>query len=277
MPSSLFETPGEMTDLRRVGDLGRRAAPEVPIERRRRVLDGGVTQARQVMNLGVYLHDSSEIPLLEIVTDLLNGRTLVPLKANLDNDVLFLCRRDHRLRLADVIGERFLTVDIQILLDRRQEGQGMPVRRRGDNDRLEARRRQEFLIVLERPRPRALHLLNGRGGLHQVLTVHVTHGAHFHAAHLERRPHIGHPVVAAADHAKLEFRLPRRGRGRSRLPAASASGRRAAHEVPSIHLLHSMPPFPSVPTAGPISFVPFRIAAAVRPVPRGRARQCRIM
>ena len=90
----------------------------------------------------------------------------------------------------------------------------MPVRRGGDDDGLEAGGGQEFLVVLARLGPGALHLLDGRGGVRQVLAVHVTQGDDLDAAGLEGGPHIGHTVVAAPDHTEPQLGLIRRRRAR---------------------------------------------------------------
>ena len=53
----LFEAPGHVADLRAIRQLGGRAAPEVPIQGRGRVLGLGVFEAGGVMNLDIGLDD----------------------------------------------------------------------------------------------------------------------------------------------------------------------------------------------------------------------------
>ena len=130
----------------------------------------------------------------------------------------FWAAADHGPALANVVRQRLLTVDVQILLHGRQEGQRVPVRRRGDDHRVEAAGCEQVLVVLERPGPRALQLLDLGGAVGQMLAVHVTQGHHLHIAHFERGPDVDHAVAAAPDQAELELGLLRRPTTRGRRP-----------------------------------------------------------
>ena len=88
------------------------------------------------------------------------------------------------------------------LLQRGDEVQGMPVRRRGDDHRVEPLEVQQFLVKLECLRPLALQLLQFVGVLLEVIAVHVADGRDLDAAGLQGRPGVDHPIPTDADDAE---------------------------------------------------------------------------
>ena len=65
------------------------------------------------MDLGVDLDDPSQLAGVDDLLDLAEGLALAALEADLDDPPGLVDRVDHRLALADVIGDRFLTADVK--------------------------------------------------------------------------------------------------------------------------------------------------------------------
>ena len=86
------------------------------------------------------------VALLDVLGDLLEGGALAALEADLDDatSAAFCAAASHGLAFADVVGQRLFAVDVQPLLEGGDELQGVPVRRRGDDDGLEAGDVEQF-------------------------------------------------------------------------------------------------------------------------------------
>ena len=96
----------------------------------------------------------------------MKAKLLAALEADLDDGLgVLFGRGEHGLAFADVVGQRLFAVDVQPLVEGRDELQGVPVRRRGDNDGLEAGDGEQLAIVLEGLRTLVLSLFDFVGGL----------------------------------------------------------------------------------------------------------------
>ena len=122
------------------------------------------------------------------------------------------------------------------------ELQGMPVRRRGDDDGLQAGDGEQLAIVLEGLRAFVLAFLDFVGRLREMFAIDIAQGDDFDAAGLERGLDIDHAVPAAADEAELEggrsgtvSRAKKTGHGRG-----TRHGR--TEKLPAIKRFHGSPP-----------------------------------
>ena len=230
-PLVRLQSPVHVADLRAVGDLRARAAPEVPIERGGRVLRLGILQPGGIVDLGIDLHDLARLAGVDELLDFGESLALAALEADLHDAAMLGGRLDHGLALANVVGQRLLAIDVKPALQGGDELQGVPVRRSGDNHRVEPLEVEQFLVQLERLRPLALQLLQFVGALFQVIAIHVAQGRDLDAAHFQGRPGIDHAIPADADHAEAEGAI--FGRSIDRSAQGDRGGRRcrAAQEL----------------------------------------------
>lgn len=200
----LFEAPIHMADLRAVRDEGSGAAPELPVEACGWRLGGRVFGASGVMNIGFGADDSAGFAFAEIVAHRSEAGALASLKANLDETSAPLGSAGHGAAFPNVVGERFLTIDIQVVLNGGDELERVPLGGGGDDDCLEAVDLQEVLVMFESGGAAALGLFDTIGGLGQVITVDVGQGDEFDSSHAECGVDVGHTVTAAADQAEAQ-------------------------------------------------------------------------
>src|SRR5450759_2996703 len=121
-----------------------------------------------IVDLHVRLHDPSGLAFTDELGRLLEGRALAALEADLHDTRVLPGRFHHSATLADVVGQWLFLVDMEALAARRDEGQRVPVRWRGDDDRFEPRMIEQLAVILERLWLGALLLLNVRGERLQV-------------------------------------------------------------------------------------------------------------
>ena len=111
------------------------------------------------MDLGIDLHDLARLAGVDELLDFGESLALAALEADLHDAAMPGSRLDHGLALANVVGQRLLAIDVKPVLQGGDELQGVPVRRRGDDHRVEPFEVEQFLVELERLRPLALQLL----------------------------------------------------------------------------------------------------------------------
>ena len=107
----------------------RRAAPEVVIDRRR-YGGGGFDLTDRVtgpIGHGVGASDRSERAAAQVLADRADHGAGAPLGADLHDAIVFPRGGDHLAALPDVVGERFLHVDVLAGLAGPHRGQGMPM------------------------------------------------------------------------------------------------------------------------------------------------------
>ena len=205
LAGGLFLPPVLVADLRAVGNERGRAAPEIPVEgggrRHRRRTQHAVGE----MDLGLRLHDAAELPVGDELLHRLIRRALPALEADLHDSPALGDGVDHRAAFADVVGERLLAVNVEPALDTRHQLQRVPMRRRADDDRLEAGRREHVLVELEGLWPRTLEFFDVRRAFFEMRAVHIAEREHLDPAGFERGVDVDHAIPTAADEAEFHF------------------------------------------------------------------------
>jgi hypothetical protein len=143
-------------------------------------------------------NDATRVAVLNVLPHGLKGRVLAPLESNLHQALAFLDGVDHRAAFSEVVAQRFLAIDIHSTVQSRQQLKRVPVRRRGNNHRVQVGLEQ-ILVELEGLGAFGLKLLEGVGALPQVLAVDIANANDLHAANSQSRLGILHSVPTAAN------------------------------------------------------------------------------
>ena len=90
------------------------------------------------MNIGLGANDAARVARLHMFARRLESGALAPLEADLHDAVGLLDRIDHGPAFAYIVSERFLAINIQTMIEGGDKLKGVPMRRCGDDDGLEA-------------------------------------------------------------------------------------------------------------------------------------------
>ncbi len=157
------------------------------------------------MNVRVYADDPAGIARLDVLPHRLNRGALPALEAHLHDPLGAGCGVPHHTTLANVVGERFLQVNIHTAFKCCEKLERVPVWRTGDDDSIEFRHGEQFLVQLEHLRSGALEFLDFISALRQVVAIGVAERIHHHAPHLQRGFGIHQAVAAASYDSEAQF------------------------------------------------------------------------
>ena len=228
-------TPAAWMNVLVEGNLGRRAGPELVIERGGRLnVRRVVHRPHVVIRVGLHHADGAELALLD---ELARGNEVgraAPLRVDLHNPAQAAGGVHHGLAFEEGVRDRLFAVDVRPGLHGGDGRQGMPVIRRADQHHIEVLRLEHVAEVMKQLRPLLLPAGNFVRGELKILLVHIAQRHHLGSSRIHEMPQVHHAVPAGANETgPISFCIAAPDPGVAR--QGQAGRRRRSKEISAVH------------------------------------------